>query len=278
VKRKHLADSAAAIRAAAKGDIACAIVLGSGLGRTFSHRVENATVIPYKKLAGMPETTVAGHMGVAIVGTIAGRRVLVFSGRFHLYEGHDARAVVAPVLLAAAAGAQTIVLTNAAGGLNTSYAAGDVMIVRDHLNFTGVNPLAGEDLLLGTNERFVDMADAYDPHLAAAGLRTAEAAGRTIRHGVYVGLMGPSYETIAEAKWLAAAGADAVGMSTVLETIAARALGLRVLGISAITNMLDGKATSHEEVLTGSQATAEHVADLIVGVIGAPEFGEAASS
>jgi purine-nucleoside phosphorylase len=181
-----------------------------------------------------------------------------------------------PVLLAAAAGATTIVLTNAAGGLNPAYAAGDVMIVSDHLNFTGVNPLAGEDLLLGTTERFVDMADAYDPRLAATATRTAERAGRSVRRGVYVGLMGPSYETIAEAKWLAAVGADAVGMSTVLETIAARALGLRVLGISAITNMLDGQATSHEDVLTGSQATAERIADLIVGVVGDPDFAEAA--
>jgi purine-nucleoside phosphorylase len=277
VKRKHLAAGAAAIRAIANGDIDCAIVLGSGLGRTFGERVENATAVPYKTFAGMPETTVAGHTGTAIVGTIAGSRVLVFSGRFHVYEGHDARAVAAPVSLAAAAGATTIVLTNAAGGLNPAYAAGDVMVLRDHLNFTGLNPLAGGELLPGTTERFVDMADAYDPRLAAAALRVAEAGGRAARHGVYVGLVGPSYETAAEAKWLAAVGADAVGMSTVLEAIAARALGLRVLGISSITNMLDGQATSHEQVLSGSHGTAEHIGDIIVGTIGAPEFRAAAT-
>ncbi len=271
MKRKHLDHAAQTIRSVAKGDIACAVVLGSGLGRLFSHRIDDATIVPYKKLAGMPETTVAGHIGVALVGTIGGRKTLVFSGRFHLYEGHTPRAIAYPVSLAAAAGARTIVLTNAAGGLNPDFTAGDVMIVRDHLNFTGVNPLAGDEMVLGARERFVDMNDAYDARLAAAGTRVAEAAGFAVRHGVYAGVLGPTYETRAEAKFLTGAGADAVGMSTVLECVAARALGMRVFALSAITNVLDGTPTSHEDVLEGSQRTAERVGSIIEGVIGAPE-------
>ncbi len=267
MKRKHLDDAAATIRAAAKGDIAFAVVLGSGLGRIFSHRVSDAKIVPYKKLAGMPETTVPGHMGVALIGTIAEQNVLVFSGRFHLYEGHDARAATYPIALAAACGAKTVILTNAAGGLNPSFAAGDVMLMRDHLNFTGMNPLIGKHLPFGVTERFIDMNDAYDPSLVASAERAAEAAGFPLRQGTYAAVLGPSYETQAEARFLAGAGADAVGMSTVLECIAARALGMRVAGISSITNMLDGNPTNHEAVLEGSQRSAEHVVAVIEGII-----------
>src|SRR6202011_4076162 len=227
MKRKRLEAAAELLRDKAGGDIECAIVLGSGFGAVLRDRIDGHTVA-YKKIDGMPLPGVAGHAGEAHVGTLHGRRVVAFSGRFHLYEGRATDEVVYPVVAAAHAGAKTFVLTNAAGGVNPDFHAGDLMLIADQLNLTGTSPLIGSELLPGQSVRFVDMADAYAPHLRASARAIAAEHGFTLREGVYAGLAGPTYETPAEARYLRTIGADAVGMSTVLETIAARALGREV--------------------------------------------------
>jgi purine-nucleoside phosphorylase len=211
----------------------------------------------------MPPPTAKGHVGEALAGTLGGRRIVAFCGRYHLYEGRSAHEVVTPVRLAIAAGAETIVLTNAAGGLNRSYRAGDLMLLRDHLNLTGTNPLASSAGLDGVGERFVDMSAAYAPDLRAAARTAAEANGLRVHDGVYAGLLGPSFETPAEVAHLRLIGADAVGMSTVIETIAARARGARVVAASLITNVHDGAPTTSEEVMIASA----HAAGAIAGFI-----------
>ena len=271
MKRKELEAAADLLREKAGGEIEAAIVLGSGFGAVLRERIDGS-VVPYRKLHGFPEPTVAGHAGEALVGTLGGRRVAAFSGRFHLYEGRSAREAVAPVLLAAHAGAQTFVLTNAAGGLNSAYRAGDLMLIVDHLNLTGEDPTAGERLLPGSEQRFTDMANAYAPHLRDKAERAAADAQIPLRKGVYAGLRGPSYETPAEISRLRTIGADAVGMSTVLETIAARALGREVVGISLITNVpAPGAPTTHEEVLDNAQRAAQRVGTLIEAIVRALE-------
>lgn len=242
-------------------------MLGSGFGATLRESIIGAT-IPYRKIDGMPEPSVAGHAGEAHVGTLHGRRVVAFSGRFHLYEGRATAEVVYPVLAAAHAGAKTFVLTNAAGGLNPEYRAGDLMLIADHLNLTGASPLVGIEPLPGQAARFVDMVDAYAPHLRQLARHVAAQYAIVLHDGVYAGLVGPAYETPAEVRYLRTIGADAVGMSTVLETIAARALGREVLGLSLITNVHGaGASTSHDEVLAHAAASAEHVARIIEGVV-----------
>ncbi len=263
MKRKRLGAAADFLRECAGGELDCAIVLGSGFGAVLRERIAGVT-IPYKKIAGMPEPGVAGHAGEAHVGLLHGRRVVAFSGRFHLYEGRTTDDVIYPVAVAAHAGAKTMVLTNAAGGVNPEYHPGDLMLIADQLNLTGTSPLLGPDLLPGQDERFVDMAGAYDPQLRELARRSATEHAITVHDGVYAGLLGPTYETPAEARYLRTIGADAVGMSTVLETIAARALGRGVVGLSLITNVHGaGAPTSHEDVLAASRRGAEDVARMI---------------
>jgi purine-nucleoside phosphorylase len=267
VKRKRLEAAADYLRAKAGGGLDCAIVLGSGFGGVLRDRIDGATV-SYRKIEGMPVPGVAGHAGEARIGTLHQRRVVAFSGRFHLYEGRATDEVIYPILTAAHAGARTIVLTNAAGGVNPDYRAGDLMLISDQINLTGTSPLIGEDLLPGQDARFIDMLDAYDPHLRELARHIAAEYGIVMHDGVYAGLTGPAYETPAEARWLRTIGADAVGMSTVLETIAARALGCTVVGFSLITNVHGfGAATSHEEVLAASARSAENVARMIEGIV-----------
>jgi purine-nucleoside phosphorylase len=267
VKRKRLAEAADYLREKAGGEIACAIVLGSGFGAVLRERIDGVTV-SYKKIAGMPLPGVAGHAGEAHVGMLAGRRVVAFSGRFHLYEGRGTDEVIYPVLAAAQAGATTFVLTNAAGGVNPGFRAGDLMLISDQINLTGTSPLIGADLLPGQSARFIDMVDAYAPALRDAARRAAAEHDLTLREGVYAGLVGPTYETPAEARYLRTIGADAVGMSTVLEAIAARALGCEVAGLSLITNVHGaGEPTSHEDVLDTAARGAEHVAAMIEAIV-----------
>ncbi len=245
----------------AGGTLDVAIVLGSGLGSDVPARIEGAA-IPYEKLRA-PRSAVAGHPGIAYAGTWAGKRVVAFAGRAHLYEGHTAHDVAFFVRLAAAAGARTIVLTNAAGGLNRAYQRGDVMLVADHINLTGQSPIASD-----ARNPFLNMVDGYAPHLRL--LARERAADATLHEGVYAGVRGPQYETPAECEALRRMGADAVGMSTVLEAIAARALGMDVLGLSLITNVAGpGTDLSHDDVLAASRDSAERVAKVIEGVIGA---------
>jgi purine-nucleoside phosphorylase len=267
MKRKRLDEAADYLRSKAGGSLDCAIVLGSGFGGALRERIDGTTV-PYKKIEGMPEPGVAGHAGEARIGTLHQRRVVAFSGRFHLYEGRATDEVIYPILTAAHAGAKTIVLTNAAGGVNPEYVAGDLMLIADQINLTGTSPLIGADLLPGQDARFIDMLDAYDPHLRELARHMAAEYGIVMHDGVYAGLTGPAYETPAEARWLRTIGADAVGMSTVLETIAARALGCTVVGFSLITNVHGiGAATSHEEVLEASARSADNVARMIEGIV-----------
>jgi purine-nucleoside phosphorylase len=267
MKRKRLDEAADYLRSKAGGSLDCAIVLGSGFGGALRERIDGTTV-PYKKIEGMPEPGVAGHAGEARIGTLHQRRVVAFSGRFHLYEGRATDEVIYPILTAAHAGAKTIVLTNAAGGVNPEYTAGDLMLIADQINLTGTSPLIGADLLPGQDARFIDMLDAYDPHLRELARHMAAEYGIVMHDGVYAGLTGPAYETPAEARWLRTIGADAVGMSTVLETIAARALGCTVVGFSLITNVHGiGAATSHEEVLEASARSADNVARMIEGIV-----------
>jgi purine-nucleoside phosphorylase len=267
VKRKKLDEAADLLRERAGGTLDAAIVLGSGFGGVLRDRID-ATPLAYKKIAGMPEPTVPGHAGEALVGALHGRRIVAFSGRFHLYEGYDPLEVIYPVAVAAHAGAKTIVLTNAAGAINTEYRAGDLMLIVDQLNLTGHSPLVGKLPFPGVKDRFVDMVDAYDPTICALARHIAAQYSITMHDGIYAGLMGPAYESPAEAKLWRSMGADAVGMSTVLETIAARALGLSVVGFSLITNVhLSGDATTHAAIIAASQRGAADVARLIEGIV-----------
>jgi purine-nucleoside phosphorylase len=206
--------------------------------------------IPFGDIPGFPNTTIAGHEGAVIVGSLGGREVVALSGRFHMYEGHPAALAAFPVRVFHALGALELFVSNAAGGISPKLAVGDLMMISDHLNLMGANPLVGEAQEGET--RFPDMTDAYNPGLRWLLRTTAEKLGITLREGIYAGLLGPSYETPSEVKMLRLLGADAVGMSTVPEVIVARALGMRVAGVSCITNAaagVTGSALSHAEVL-----------------------------
>ncbi|MGH7604713.1 MAG: purine-nucleoside phosphorylase [Gemmatimonadaceae bacterium] len=230
-----------------------AIILGSGLGG-LSRAIEDAVRIPFGAIPGFPQATVAGHEGALILGTLGGREVVALSGRFHMYEGHPATLAAFPVRVFNALGARDLFVSNAAGGISPKLAVGDLMIISDHLNLTGSNPLVGASQ--DGDIRFPDMTDAYDPGLRRVLRTIGEKLEIELREGVYAGLLGPSYETPAEVKMLRLLGAAAVGMSTVAEVIMARALGIRVVGVSCITNAaagVTGAALSHAEVLATTQ-------------------------
>lgn len=254
---KLLAHDASVLEAAAGGRIDVAIVLGTGLSSALRDRFA-ATSIPYDKLLGFPVASLLGHAGEALVGTWQGKRVAAFAGRVHLYQGFSPQQVTVNVRLAKAAGATCVVLTNAAGALNTAFAPGDLMMISDHINLTGRNPLIG----IPIDNPFIDMMDAYSPRLRELFKAGATADDR-VREGVYAGLLGPNYETPAEARYLRTIGADAVGMSTVLETIAARAHGLGVLGISTITNIVAAPDTKHSDVTHVAASAAQRLAELL---------------
>lgn len=243
-------EAAALIRKRADRVPEAAIILGSGLGALAEHVAADA-VIPYAEIPHFPRPGVEGHAGRLVIGTLEGRAVAVMQGRAHFYEGYPIADVVFPVRVLHALGAPVLIVTNAAGGLNRQWRAGDLMVIADHINFMGTNPLIGpnEDEM---GPRFPDMSAAYDPALIALAEQAALEVGVPLRKGVYIGVSGPSYETPAELRMMARWGADAVGMSTVHEVIAARHVGLRVLGLTAITDMATGEAQgaiSHEEVI-----------------------------
>lgn len=265
MKPKDVRKAAKLIRERADGEIDCAIVLGTGLGEALSTKI-SVDPIPYAKIDGMPKDMISGHPGLALIGMMQARRVVAFAGRFHLYQGYDAHDVVAPVEIAAAAGAKTIVLTNAAGGLNSDYVPGDFMFIADHLNLLGADPLAGSDRAM-RGEAFVEMIGAYPPYLRERAQAIASGQGLRTHVGTYAAVRGPSFETPAEAHMLRSLGADAVGMSTVLETIAARALGLTVLGISLITNVVGSPDGGHLNVVAIGRANAGRFANLLDGIV-----------
>ena len=256
--------AAAAIRARTT-DVSpvAGIILGSGLGG-LARRITNAVAIPFGEVPGFPQATVVGHAGQLICGLLGGRPVAALAGRFHMYEGHDAALAGFPVRVMHALGAPVLFVSNAAGGIRRTLRAGDLMLIRDHLNLMFRNPLTG-GVEIG-DERFPDMSAPYDVALGDRIREHATALGIALQEGVYCGLLGPTYETPAEVRMLAALGADAVGMSTVPEVIVARALGMRVAGISCVTNMAAGMsatALSHREVLEVTTAVSDRFERLV---------------
>jgi purine-nucleoside phosphorylase len=245
-----------------------AVVLGSGLG-DFATSLERATSIRYEEIPNWPAAKVIGHEGRLVIGEASGRPVVVLSGRAHFYEGHDLRTVTFATRVLGALGVKVLILTNAAGGINTSFAAGDLMLIDDHINLLGSNPLVGpNDERFGV--RFPDLTDVYSPRLRKIAEDAAAARGMTLRHGIYVAWHGPSYETPAEVRYLRSIGADAVGMSTVPEAIVARHMGIEVLGISCITNLAAGvlpRPLRHEEVLETARRVRGKFLSLLNAVI-----------
>jgi purine-nucleoside phosphorylase len=246
-----------------------AIVVGSGLG-DFANRLESAMSIPYDALPHWPASKVVGHEGRLVIGSLAGKRVAALSGRAHFYEGHDLRTVTFATRVVARLGVKTLILTNAAGGINVAFEPGTLMVMDDHINLLGSNPLVGanEDRF---GPRFPDMTEVYSKRLRAIADAAAKAQGISIAHGVYVALHGPSYETPAEIRYLRTIGADAVGMSTVPEAIVARHMGVEVLGISCITNAAAGvlpQPLDHNEVMEVARRVRGTFAALLEGIIG----------
>jgi xanthosine phosphorylase len=245
------------------------IVLGSGLGAV-ADAVQGAVSVGYDELPGFPRPTVHGHAGRAVLGSLEGVAVCVLMGRAHMYEGGDPAPRTTPVRALAAAGAEVLVLTNAAGSLRPEVGPGRLMAISDHINLTGHNPLVGSnDDAIGP--RFPSLADAYDPALRAHLHATADELGIALADGVYLAVSGPSFETPAEIRAFRTLGADAVGMSTVHETILARHAGLRVAAVSAISNLAEGMSDvplSHEQTLTDAQRAAGDLARLLTGFVG----------
>ena len=231
-----------------------ALVLGSGLGQ-LADTVQDATVIPYQEIEGFPVSTAPGHKGQLVIGDLFGRRTVVMQGRLHLYEGWRPRDIAVAVYLLKKLGSPTFVVTNASGGLNPDYAAGDVMLIEDHMNFTGTSPLIGpNDDSIGL--RFPDQSRLYEPDLREVAVEAAAAAGVAIRRGIYCGLNGPELETSAERRFFRAAGGDAVGMSTVMEVIAANHVGMKVLGLSAVCNAATGGPDQQPDTIEAVMAMA----------------------
>jgi purine-nucleoside phosphorylase len=244
-----------------------AVVLGSGLGFLTEH-VENSVAIPYAEIPGFPVTAVIGHTAELVAGRLAGKEIIAQRGRFHLYEGHDAQTAALPVRVFATLGIDTLILTNAAGGIRRTFSSGTVMLIADHINLSFRNALIGR--LLPGEERFPDMSDPYDKKLRALAREVARAKRIALDEGVYIQLLGPSYETPAEIRMADRLGADAVGMSTAIEVMAARARGLRCLGFSVVTNLASGISPTklnEVEVLETAHRVRHELAGLVEGVI-----------
>ena len=267
----RIAEAAHALRDHAPTDLPTpkvAIILGSGLG-VLADRMTDATAVPYDLIPHFPRPSVAGHLGNLIFGRLAGVPILALQGRFHYYEGHDLEAVTFPVRVLKAAGIETLILTAATGGINAGFRPGDLMLLTDHLNLLGTNPLRGaNDDRLGV--RFPDMTEVYAATLRKLARDQAKEAQLTLHEGVYAALPGPSYETPAEIRMLRTLGADVVGMSTVPEAIVARHAGLRVLAFALITNAaagLTGQAITHDEVLAEGKLAGERLGKLIEAIL-----------
>jgi purine-nucleoside phosphorylase len=244
-----------------------AIMLGSGLGQ-LADRIERATNIPYAEIPGFPPSTVVGHAGRLVAGAIEGCDVIALSGRFHLYEGHAAAIAGLPVRVAHALGARALFVSNAAGGIRSTFQPGDLMLIDDHINFLWRNPLIGP--VVDGDERFPDMSAPYDRELLTILRDVALDSGIPVQQGVYAAMLGPSYETPAEVRMLRWMGADAVGMSTIPEVLTARAIGMRVAGVSCITNHAAGmtdQPLSHHEVIEIADRVKDSFERLVRGFI-----------
>jgi len=246
------------------------VILGSGLG-DFAAAVEDRLEIPYAKIPGFPASAVVGHAGTLVAGTLSGVPVVVLSGRIHFYEGHPMSAVVTPARVLGLLGCRDVVVTNAAGGIDTSYRPGDLMLIADHVNLFGTNPLIGpNDEAFGA--RFPDMSDAYRADLRTLAKAVARRVKVPLREGVYIGVTGPSYETPAEIRAFRALGANAVGMSTVPEVIALAHMGVGVVGVSCITNMAAGvlkQPLRHDEVLETTRRVKDRFVRLLTALVAA---------
>lgn len=273
--RADIEEAAAAIRQALPAGFqpTVAIVLGSGLG-ALADEVQDATMLDYRDIPHFPLSTIPGHQGRLVMGSLQGTPVLIMQGRTHAYEGYSMQQVTLPIRAFRSLGIMILILTNASGGLNPAFAAGEPMLIVDHLNMVGLggaNPLRGpHDPALGV--RFLDMSKTYDRELRELALAAAAEAGVPLHQGVYAGLGGPTFETPAEARFLRLIGADAVGMSTVPEAIVARHGGMRVLGLSGISNLVIDRVdaegeTSHEEVLAAGQQLVPRMLAIIRGVL-----------
>lgn len=265
----HIAEAAAALRTRGITGADVAIVLGSGLG-AFADAIEGATRVPYGEIPHWPAAKVIGHAGVLVAGRLAGRTVITLSGRAHFYEGHPLTDVTFAMRVIGALGVPRVILTNAAGGINTRFATGALMLIDDHINLMGSNPLIGPfDPARGA--RFPDMTEVYSRRLRALATEVAATAGIAVEHGVYVAVHGPSYETPAEIRAFRVMGADAVGMSTAPEAIVARQMGLEVLGISCISNPAAGVVDAplnHDDVMAVTTRVRGQFIQLLEGVVG----------
>jgi len=262
---ERLARAEASVSQRIGGPIEVAIILGTGLGG-MAAALESATVIPYAEIDSFPRSTAPGHAGRLLVGRLGGRRVAVMQGRFHFFEGWLAEDLKLPIYLLQRLGAKTLIVTNAAGGLNADFHPGDIMLITDHINLQGTNPLIGpnED---GIGPRFPDMSNAHDRDLLAVARKVAQEAKESLREGIYAAVIGPSLETSAERRFLRLAGGDAVGMSTVPEIIAAKHCGLRVLAFSIITNVATGgpdqKADTQDGIIKYAEVGGARLARLL---------------
>ena len=245
-----------------------AVILGTGLGALAEH-LEPVARVPYQEIPGFPLATVESHAGRLLLGTLAGQKVVAMQGRFHRYEGYSLHQIAFPIRVLKALGARTLVVSNACGGMHPLWSPGDLMLIADHINLLGDNPLVGpNDDALGP--RFPDMSEPYDPELRGLLREAAVAADVPLAEGVYAAVLGPSYETPAEVRFLRRAGADAVGMSTVPEVLAAREQGLRVAAISCLTNHAAGLSTtplSHAEVVAAGARAAPRLETLVRGFL-----------
>jgi purine-nucleoside phosphorylase len=250
-----------------RADAKLAIVLGSGLG-AFADQLQDAVAVTYEEIPHFPVSAVPGHAGRLVAGQLGGMALLVMQGRVHAYEGHSANAVTFPVRTLAALGVRALILTNAAGAIRLNLRQGQLVLLLDHINLSGLNPAAGP--LLRDRPRFFDMSEAYSRRLRGIAQEVAfSLGGAELPEGVYVSVLGPSFETPAEIRAFRAMGADLVGMSTALETIAARQAGMEVLGISCVTNMaagIEAAPLNHEEVMETGQAVEQQLGALLAGV------------
>jgi purine-nucleoside phosphorylase len=268
------------IRAAGACKPVIGIVLGSGLGN-FAAQVQDALRIPFAEIPHFPPATVEGHLGYLILGTVAGIPVAVMQGRAHVYEGYSLAEVTLPTRVLGLLGCKTLIVTNAAGGINTGFRQGSLVVISDHINFTGSNALVGPNeprfgMTIGAGQRFFDMSAAYTPRLRTLAVKEAARQSLPLSEGVYLSVLGPSFETPAEIRAFRTLGADLVGMSTVHEVIVARHMGMEVLGLSLVTNMAAGviptgqqtaEAIFHEDVMEVGRRTEKQLTGLLTALI-----------
>ncbi|EOT46429.1 MULTISPECIES: purine-nucleoside phosphorylase [Enterococcus] len=266
---ERLTETTTFIKEAGVKEIDFGLILGSGLGE-LADEITDAIVIPYGDIPHFPVSTVVGHAGQLVYGELAGKKVLAMQGRFHFYEGHSMDVVTYPVRVMAALKAHSLIVTNACGGVNESFTPGDLMLITDQINFMGTNPLIGKNID-DMGPRFPDMSQAFDPEYRKVAKEIGEKSGLHLKEGVYMGFTGPTYETPAEIRFARTIGADAVGMSTVPEVIVAVHSGLRVLGVSCITNLAAGmqKELNHEEVVETTERVKQEFKSLIKDTLAA---------